>query len=176
MTAAGALTFRFAGLAEAAAVSALIERAYRGEESRKGWTTEEHLLKGPRATVRDIELLIADKDSRFVLGFEGKDIVACALIRNEHGLGYFGMFAVDPDRQARGTGRAMLAAAEQAVRDIWKVPAMIMTVINLRDDLIPYYERRGYRRTGETKPFPFELATGAVRTDFHLVVLRKDFA
>jgi hypothetical protein len=70
----------------------------------------------------------------------------------------------------------MLAAAEQSVRDIWKLPAMTMTVINLRDELIAYYERRGYRRTGKTKPFPFELATGAVRTDFHLIVLRKDFA
>jgi GNAT superfamily N-acetyltransferase len=171
-----ALTFRFAKLEEAPQVSALIERAYRGDESRKGWTTEAHLLTGPRASVRDIELLLADKDSRFVLAFAGDDLVSCALIRNEHGLGYFGMFAVDPNRQTQGAGRAMLAAAEQAVRDVWKLTAMTMTVINLREELIAYYERRGYRRTGETKPFPFELATGAVRTDFHLIVLRKDFA
>lgn len=176
MKAEGALAFRFAEPADASAVSALIERAYRGEESRKGWTTEAHLLAGPRASVRDIDLLIADKDSRFVLAHDGKQLVSCALVRNEYGLGYFGMFAVDPDLQAQGAGRAMIAAAEQAVRDVWKLTAMTMTVINVRDELIAYYERRGYRRTGETKPFPFELATGALRTDFHLIVLRKDFA
>ncbi len=46
-------------------------------------------------------------------------------------------------------------------------------MINLRDRLIEWYERRGFVPTGEQEPFPFDSATSALRTDFHLTVLQK---
>ena len=49
----------------------------------------------------------------------------------------------------------MLAECERIVRDDWRLPAMRMTVIDVRDELIAFYQRRGYRRTGITKPFPY---------------------
>jgi len=113
--------------------------------------------------------------ARFIVATDGaNDLTACALIRNEEASGYFGMFAVRPDVQGGGLGKAMLEAAERQIKELWRLNTVYMTVINLRQDLIAYYERRGYKRTGERKPFPFDLpGLGATRTDFHLTVLRK---
>lgn len=171
--------FRYATSEDAVSVSALIERAYRGPEAAAGWTTESHLLTGPRTTEAEIAALIGDHDSRFVLA-ERFDtaarrdrLLACALIQKDAEEAYFGMFAVDPGEQATGVGKTVLEKSEKAARDLWAAKAMTMVVINLREELIAWYERRGYQRTGKTEPFPFHAASGAVRGDFHLVELRK---
>ena len=167
-------TIRLAQPDEAPQIAALIERAYRGPESKTGWTNEADLLTGPRTSVDEIAALLRDPLARFVVAAGGAgDLAACALVRKEHTSGYFGMFAVRPNVQGAGLGRQMLDAAEQQIKATWRLHTVYMTVINLREDLIAYYERRGYKRTGETKPFPFDVAPGATRTDFHLVVLRK---
>jgi ribosomal protein S18 acetylase RimI-like enzyme len=171
--------FRYATPDDAAHVTALIERAYRGPEAASGWTTEAHLLTGPRTTKAEINALISDHDSRFVLAerfdtAERRDrLLACALIQKDGGEAYFGMFAVDPTEQATGVGRTLLEKCEKAARDLWAAKAMTMVVINLREELIAWYERRGYERTGKTEPFPFHATSGAVRGDFHLAELRK---
>jgi GNAT superfamily N-acetyltransferase len=169
------LTFRFAERVDATAIAALIESGYRGDESRRGWTTEADLLDGDRTSVAEIEAYIADPNARFVMAFDGASLVGCALIKSETGEGYFGMFAVRPARQGGGHGKQILGHAEQKIRDLWSCTRVAMTVINLREDLVAYYERRGYKRTG-TKPFPFDREPGAKRTDFHFVVLTKDLA
>jgi GNAT superfamily N-acetyltransferase len=169
------LTFRLAGRKDAPAIAALIEEGYRGDESRRGWTTEAHLIEGNRTSVAEIEALIADPNARFIMAFDGAALIGCALIKNEAGEGYFGMFAVKPALQGGGHGKQILAHAEQKIRDLWNCTRVAMTVISIREDLIAYYERRGYARTG-TKPFPFDKEPGAKRTDFHFVVLMKRFA
>lgn len=167
-------TIRLANPDEAPQITALIERAYRGEESKSGWTSEANLLTGPRTSVAEIAAIMRDPLARFLVAdAEDGSLAGCALIRNEKGLGYFGMFAVRPDIQGGGIGNELIKAAEQHLRDLWLVTTVYMTVINIRTDLIPYYERRGYNRTGERKPFPFDIAPGATRKDFHLTVLRK---
>ena len=167
-------TIRLADLDAAPQITALIERAYRGEESKSGWTSEADLLTGPRTSVDEIAAIMRDPLARFLVAdADDGSLAACALIRNEQGSGYFGMFAVRPDIQGSGLGKAMLVAAERYIKDLWRLDTVYMTVINLRQDLIAYYERRGYRRTGERKPFPFDIAPGATRTDFYLAVLRK---
>lgn len=168
------LTFRYATPEDAACLRALIERAYRGEEAAKGWTHEANLLELPRTRDGEIEELIADPDNAFVLAEEAGELIACALLSREGDDAYFGMFSVRPDRQAGGVGRAMLAECERRARERFSARAMVMTVIHLRDELIAWYERRGYARTGETKPFPFDLVPGEKRRDFHLVWLRKE--
>ena len=171
--------FRYATADDAPAVTALIERAYRGPEAASGWTTESHLLTGPRTTDAEIRSLIADHDSRFVLAerFDNaarRDVLlACALIQKDGSEAYFGMFAVDPTQQASGVGRTVLEKCERAARDLWAAKAVTMVVIHLREELIAWYERRGFERTGKTEPFPFHAASGAVRGDFHLIELRK---
>ena len=50
---------------------------------------------------------------------------------------------------------AVLRECERIARDDWRLPTMTMTVIDVREELIAWYERRGYRRTGIKKPFPY---------------------
>lgn len=167
------LQHRFAVLADVPAVARLVERAYRGPESASGWTTEAHLLESPRSDPEEIGRLVADPDSRFLLG-ESRDgrLVACALLQRAGEDAYFGMFAVQPSHQGGGVGSGMLRAAETAARELWGARAMTMSVISVRAELIAWYQRRGYALTGTRQPFPFG-EFPALRTDFDLVQLRK---
>jgi len=146
---------RAAAPADVDAIVALVTSAYRGEASRAGWTTEADLLDGDRI---DPEVLRADllrPCSRVLLAEGDAGLLACAHVAEEDGAGYFGMFAVRPDLQGAGLGKRVLAACERIARDEWRLPVMRMTVIDVRDELIAFYERRGYRRTGVYKPFPY---------------------
>lgn len=150
------LAFRRATAADVEAVVALTESAYRGQASRAGWTTEADFLDGQRTDAADVSALIARDDARIVLAERGGELLASCLIeRQPGGDGYFGMFSVRPDLQNAGIGRALLAEAERIARDEWRCGQMRMSVIDIREALIAWYERRGYRRTGEHKPFPY---------------------
>ncbi len=167
-------TFRFATPNDAPALAALIERAYRGPEAAGAWTSEADLFAGPRTSLDEVSELIADPRSRFLVAEEASEIAGCALLQEKGpGRAYFGMFAIDPGRQLGGLGKAVLTEAEERVRTLWRASAMELTVISVREALIEYYVRRGYAHTGETEPFPFDETTGELRSDFHLVVLRK---
>lgn len=163
---------RLAGAEDAPAVAALVESAYRGEESLTGWTSEAGFIEGDRTSADEILSLIRNPLARFVLAFDGSDLVGCALIKNDSGEGYFGMFSVRPARQGGGLGKRLMAEAEKAARETWNCKSMKLTVISIRDELISFYERRGYRRTA-TEPFPFDEHPGVKRRDFHFVVLSK---
>ena len=154
------LSFRNATAADVDAIVALVESAYRGDASRQGWTTEADLLDGRRTGADDVLASIVRPRSRILLAERNDNLLACAHVAEEHsdtgpGAGYFGMFSVQPSLQGGGIGKAVLDAAECLVRDEWRLPAMRMTVIDVREELIAFYERRGYRRTGVTKPFPY---------------------
>ena len=169
------LQFRAATLADVDAVVALVESAYRGEASRAGWTTEADFLNGRRTGADDVFACIDRADSLVLLAERDASILACAHIAIEDGVGYFGMFSVRPTRQGDGIGSQLLAEAERIVRDKWLQPTLRMTVIDLRDELIAYYERRGYRRTGIHKPFPYgdERFGIPTRDDLRFEVLEK---
>ena len=147
-------TFRTAGGGDIAAIVALVESAYRGDVSRKGWTTEADLLDGQRTDPVSVGTLIKKPGSRIVLA-ERDGLLACANIEKQGDAAYFGMFSVRPDLQGAGVGRALLAEAERVAREEWGCREMQMTVISIRDELIAWYERRGYRRTGRYSPFPY---------------------
>ena len=149
------ITFRAATTADVDAVVLLVESAYRGDASRAGWTTEADLLDGRRTGPDDIEAILARPQSRLLLAERDGDLVACAHVAIEEGAGYFGMFSVEPKQQGGGIGKAVLAEAERIACDEWGMATMRMTVIDIRDDLIPFYQRRGYCRTGIKKPFPY---------------------
>jgi ribosomal protein S18 acetylase RimI-like enzyme len=137
------------------ALVALVTSAYRGPASRDGWTTEADFLDGERI---DPELLRADlarARSRVLVVERDRHLIACAHVAEEDGAGYFGMFSVQPGLQGAGLGSRLLAEAERVVREDWGLPRMRMTVIDIRDTLIAWYERRGYRRTGVFKSFPY---------------------
>lgn len=147
--------FRRAAHADISAIVALVHSAYRGDASRAGWTTEADLLDGPRTDEDDVRSCIEQPQSLILLAEQGGSLAACAHVAAQEGAGYFGMFAVAPARQGSGIGSRVLAEAERIVREEWQLAAMRMTVIDVRDELIAFYERRGYRRTGIKKPFPY---------------------
>ena len=169
---------RTATTADVPAVAALVERAYRGPAAATGWTNEAEILAGPRSSEQQVAALVADERSRFVLVEADGRLVGSALVQapdDRGGTAYVGMFAVDPAEQGTGTGKVVLEAAERATRELWEATAATLTVISLREELIGWYERRGYARTGRHLPFPFHEASGALRTDFDLVEMRKGF-
>jgi ribosomal protein S18 acetylase RimI-like enzyme len=149
------LSFRIATAVDVPLVVALTQSAYRGDASRAGWTTEADLLDGQRTDVREVVELLQRPGSVILLAENMRGLVACCHLERQEGNGYFGMFSVSPGLQGNGTGRALLAEAERIARDDWHCAAMRMTVIDVRSELIAWYERRGYHRTGEYRPFPY---------------------
>lgn len=154
-SAADALAFRAATEQDVAALVALVESAYRGEESKAGWTTEADLLDGQRTDRASVAEALARPDSRVLLAERSGELLACCQLERRGAGAYFGMFSVRPDRQGGGLGRAVLAEAERYVQERWQATELEMTVIVQRADLIAWYERRGFRRTGELSPFPY---------------------
>lgn len=171
------VSFRTAGAEDVPAIVALVESAYRGESGLRGWTTESHLLDGQRTDAADVAGLIARPDSRVLLATRDGVLVASCHIERRHADGYFGMFAVDPAEQRSGLGKQVLVRAEQLARELWQCRAMRMTVIEQREELIAWYVRRGYRRTGEHQPFPYGDERFGIprRADLRFEVLVKEF-
>jgi predicted N-acetyltransferase YhbS len=148
-----------ATLADIPALHALIERAYRGEASRAGWTHEADFLNGPRTDIATLTAIIADSRETMLVARDGDRIAACVQVSDKGDTAYLGFLAVEPTGQANGLGRTMIAAAEDHARQIGAT-RMEMTVVDRRATLIAYYERRGYALTGETRPFPAALLEG----------------
>ena len=149
------LTFREATEADVDELVALIESSYRGDSSRVGWTTEADILEGQRTDAESVLEVINSPDSRLLTARRDGAIVSCCQLEHRGDHAYFGMFAVSPTLQGSGLGKVVIAEAEQTARETWGVTEMQMTVISVRDDLIAWYERRGYRRTGRMSPFPY---------------------
>lgn len=147
--------FRTAAPADAPALVALVNSGYRGESSKAGWTTEADILGGQRTDLEKMLEMIGGEDSTVELAFAGDGaLIGCVHLKKEaSGSCYLGMLTVDPKRQAGGVGRTMLEYSEKIAR-AWGCARMRMTVISVRAELIAYYERRGYAKTGATEPFP----------------------
>ena len=170
------LEFRSAGEADIEAIVALVEGTYRGDASRTGWTTEADLLDGMRIDAERVRADLLRDGSLVLLGEREGELLACANVCIEDGAGYFGMFSVLPGVQRVGIGKQLLAEAERLARDDWRLPLMRMTVIDVRDELIAFYERRGYHRTGIHKPFPYGDERYGIpkRDDLRFEILEKD--
>jgi ribosomal protein S18 acetylase RimI-like enzyme len=152
------LIFQKAEISDASDIAQLVNSAYRGESSRKGWTTEADLLEGLRTTTQEVAKIIKREDAFILIGVLNNEIVATiscewqALAGNN--TAYFGMIAVKPKLQNKGYGKQIIAAAEALTRREWRVVGFTMTVISIREELIAFYEKLGYQRTGEFKDFP----------------------
>jgi ribosomal protein S18 acetylase RimI-like enzyme len=172
------LTFRPATLADIDALVVLVTSAYRGDASKQGWTTEANILDGQRIDAEVLRKDIERERSLIVIAEREALLQACVHVAEDDGAGYLGMFSVKPDLQGGGVGKRLLAEAERIARDEWRLPAMRMTVIDIRDELIAFYERRGYRRTGITKPFPYGDERYGIpkRDDLRFEVLEKSLA
>ena len=147
-------TIAAATLADAPALKALLEAAYRGDSARRGWNHEADILDDERTAPGEVEALLADEAVTILTAREGAALIGCVAVTIKGAaLAYLGMLCVAPDLQSAGLGRRLLDAAEDHARALG-IAAMEMTVIDTRVALIAWYERRGYSRTGETRPFP----------------------
>lgn len=147
--------FRPATAADVPALVALVESAYRGDSSRTGWTTEADLLDGQRTDADAVAEAVGDPDGVVLVAERDGQLLACCQLERHAGHAYFGMFSVRPGLQGGGLGRSVLAEAERLAGEEWGVTVLEMKVIEQRADLIAWYERRGYRRTGVYTPFPY---------------------
>lgn len=152
-TAATGLDFRDATDAEVDELVALIESAYRGDASRAGWTTEADILQGQRTDPEGVPAVIESPGSRLLTVERAGRIVGCCQLEHRGDHASSGMFAVSPRLQGAGLGKVIMAEAERQARETWNATRMHMAVICVRDDLIAWYGRRGYRRTGHMTPF-----------------------
>jgi ribosomal protein S18 acetylase RimI-like enzyme len=169
------LTFRLARLVDAPAVVSLIESAYRGEESKRGWTTEADLLDGQRTSPEAITEIITAPASHMLLAEADGELVGCCHVESRADRhAYVGMVTVRPGLQGQGVGRALVAKAEHEARSRWGAAVMQMQVVRQRPELIAWYERLGYRDTGDTLPFPYDHpGLIARRTDLEFLILAK---
>lgn len=155
---------------DVAALHPLIERAYRGETAKAGWTHEADLLFDDRTSAAELASLIADPDRVILLAHRDGALIGCVQVaRVGDDLAYLGMLTVEPTLQASGLGRRLLAAAESEAVARFGACRMEMTVIHRRAELIAWYERRGYAPTDETRPFPVD----PPRPELDFVVLDK---
>ncbi|WP_294327653.1 GNAT family N-acetyltransferase [uncultured Sphingomonas sp.] len=148
---------RVATPADIPALHALVESAFRGDSARGGWTHEADLLDEQRTDPAALADAIADPDRTILIALDGDALIGCVEAKRAGmGRSALGMLSVRPDRQATGLGRRLVAAAEAYARTEHGATRMEMTVIAARGELIAWYERLGYARTEETRPFPMD--------------------
>jgi GNAT superfamily N-acetyltransferase len=148
----GEMTVRLADTSDVPAICALINSAYRGDESKKGWSTETDLVGGGRTDEPTVtEMMTAG--NVFLVARDDEGLLASLHLENRGDHAYLGLLSVRPTQQATGLGRRMLAEAEGWVRREWGVRRMRISVVRQRTELVEWYERRGYVRTGEVWPF-----------------------
>lgn len=138
---------------DVSALNKLINSAYRGESSKKGWTTEANLLKGLRTTEQELTETIQDKKNTILKFTENNQIIGCVLLIEKEQQLYLGMLTVSPELQNSGVGKKLLLQAEIHASELG-LPKIVMTVISVREELIAWYKRNGYVDTGAREPFP----------------------
>lgn len=151
----------------------LVNSAYRGETSKKGWTTEADLLDGIRTDEASL-YIIMNKPAALILKYlnDENEITGCVYLETNDDELYLGMLSVAPQAQAQGIGKQLMKASE-AYAQQHGLKAVVMTVISVRTELITWYERHGFRQTGNLKPFPDDSKAGIPKQPLQFVVLKK---
>ena len=152
----------------------LVNCAYRGNEARKGWTHEADLIDGTLRTDKaSMERLIINPASTILKCIDTNNvIVGCVYLEKKDSMLYLGMLSVSPEIQAKGIGKMLLAAAEDHAHKV-NCKIIEMTVISVREELIAWYERRGYNSTGMTIPFPDDNRFGIPKQPIEFIVMEK---
>jgi GNAT superfamily N-acetyltransferase len=161
---------------ELAAIADLVNLAYRGDEAKKGWTTEAAFMGGQRTNGDMLRADLAAKPGAVILALRGETSgkpFACVWLEPLEGDAWMlGMLAVDPAQQAGGVGRVLIEACEAHARTRGG-KTLKLTVIDIRDTLIAWYERRGFAHAG-FEPFPYnDRRIGDTSRELRLVVMDK---
>jgi GNAT superfamily N-acetyltransferase len=167
------LTFRLARLDEAEDLAAMINLAFNNDQTTEAWSGSARKDIFDTAFVQN---KITTKDSAVLVGIEDSKIIACCCVNLKSTcVGWFGPLAIDAEFQFKGYGVKMLSRAEQYCRSTWQVDEMRMDVVDGRKSLIQWYERRGYKPTGEKMPFPYdEESRRLLQPNLSFIILSKD--
>jgi len=157
---------------DVSALTRLINKSYRGETAKEGWTTESHLLDGLRIDEETLAQYIADKDTVILKCTNDDELLGSVYLnKGSDGL-YFGMLTVDPYKQNTGTGKLLLKHVEWFAQE-QDCNRIHMTVISIREELIAWYERHGFKKTGDVKPFPTDTKFGIQKQPLELLIMEK---
>lgn len=153
-----AVLIRPATPADLGPLHALVQRAYRGDSARAGWTHEADLVEGQRIEPEALVAILNQPGEHLLVATRDTVLIGCVQVTDRgEGIGYLGLLGVDPGLQAAGLGKLLIAAAEREAVTRFGAHIMEMSVIEQRAELLAYYERRGYARTGEFRPFPIPM-------------------
>lgn len=168
------MTITAAEIKDIPSLVALMDSAYRGENSKQGWTSEADLFIGEKRTDEaTVSSLIIKPGAVFLKYINEKgDIEGCVFLHKKDNKLYLGMFSVSPSAQGKGIGKKLLDAADDYARK-QSCTLIYMTVITIREELIAWYERNGYQRTGKVLPFPVDERYGIPKRPLDMMVLEK---
>lgn len=168
------IRFKEAVSEQAEEITALVNSVYRGENSKKGWTTEAYFLDGIRITSEKLREIISEKDSVVLLAMLNDEILGCVHLEKEKDFCWLGMLSVDVNYQMHGLGKIIIDKGEKYVKETFGCNEMHMKVIGKRIELIDYYLRRGYKLTGEREDFlPSADTFGDPKEPLYFVILSK---
>jgi GNAT superfamily N-acetyltransferase len=159
--------------ADIPALVALVNNAYRGEAGEQGWTSEGHLISGARTAAAGIDELLQTPGATLLKYTDPAGaLLGCVYLQQQGDLLYLGLLSVLPTQQNAGIGKQLLAAADDYARH-HHCTHIHITVITARPELLAWYERHGYQRTGELQPFHGGEKFGAAKQTLELAVLEK---
>ena len=147
------ITLVLARIKDSEKITSLVNSVYRGENSKKGWTTEADFLDGIRITEEKIREIISRKNDVIILAKDGDEIIGSVHLENAGEYSYLGMLSVDVEYQAKGIGKLLMAKCERYTKEVFGLNEIRMKVISRRTELIEYYKRRGYITTGVLEEF-----------------------
>lgn len=152
----------------------LLNSAYRGESSKKGWTTEAGLIEGDQRTdSANLHAVMQQEGSIFLVYINSDNsLLGCVNLQQQGERIYLGMFSVQPELQGGGIDKQLLKAAEEYALAVG-CTTIFMSVISVRSELIAWYKRHGYIDTGERKPFEEDLVTGHHLQPLEFSILEK---
>lgn len=156
------------------ALVSLMDSAYRGEGSKQGWTSEADLFIGNKRTNEETVTRLMNKTGSVFLKHTNETgiIDGCMYLHKKDSKLYLGMFSVAPSEQGKGIGKKLLNAADKYA-ELQDCSSIYMTVIAVREELISWYEKNGYRKTGRVLPFPVDERFGIPTRPLEMIVLEK---
>lgn len=166
--------FRTAVPDDAGVIVRLVNAAYRPQTEHRGWTHEADLVEGARVSPVQVLAAVTDAASVVLLGLAASHVVACVQLEPRGSDCHLGMLAVEPVLQGRGLGKQMLERAERHACEHLAARRLLLSVLSAREELIAFYLRQGYRRTGLTREYPVSAGVGTPRGDgLEVEVLEK---
>ena len=163
-----------------ASIEELIETGYRKKSSTKGWTTEFALIDGDRLQDGEIAAALADNKNKFFVASDNdkseNKIVGVICVTKNNDWIEFGKFTVSPDYQGHGIGKKLMSAVEKYVSEVWKSDNLKLSVITIRQELIDFYARFGFKDTGQRLEFaklhPYVILKDGV-ADLEVMIMEK---